>query len=54
MHIDEDKVNTATFAKFLKGSAGYTAGMFGKCVHRVHSPVTSCRALAPLFERSHG
>ena len=30
MHVDEDKVNAATFAKSLKEDAGYTVGMFGK------------------------
>jgi arylsulfatase A-like enzyme len=30
MHINEPKVNNATFAKYLKEEAGYTVGMFGK------------------------
>lgn len=30
MHVDEPKVNNATFARFLKAEAGYTCGMFGK------------------------
>ena len=30
MHVDEPKVNNATFARYLKEQAGYTVGMFGK------------------------
>jgi arylsulfatase A-like enzyme len=30
MHVDEQKVNNATFAKYLAEGAGYTVGMFGK------------------------
>jgi arylsulfatase A-like enzyme len=29
MHVDEEKVNGATFAKYLKEDGGYTVGMFG-------------------------
>lgn len=30
MHVNEDLVNNATFASYLKKNAGYTVGMFGK------------------------
>ena len=32
MHVDETKVNNATFARYLKQGAGYVVGMFGKYV----------------------
>ena len=35
MHVDEDLVNNATFAKYLKEDAGYTVGMFGKYLNNV-------------------
>ena len=40
MHVNESKVNGATFAKTLSENAGYKVGMFGKWVRyaelRVH------------------
>jgi N-acetylglucosamine-6-sulfatase len=35
MHVDEIKVNGATFAKYLKEDAGYTVGMFGKYLNNM-------------------
>eukprot|EP01048_Picozoa_sp_COSAG05_P027754 COSAG05_NODE_8258_length_721_cov_1.800643_1_plen_166_part_01 len=31
MHVDETKVNNATFAMYLQTQANYKVGMFGKC-----------------------
>ena len=35
MHVDEDKVNNATFARYLSEGAGYKVGMFGKYLNNV-------------------
>ena len=35
MHINETKVNNATFAKYLKEDGGYTVGCFGKYLNTV-------------------
>ena len=35
MHVNEDKVNNDTFAKYLKEEANYTVGMFGKYLNNV-------------------
>jgi len=40
MHVDEEVVNGATFARKLKEEAGYTVGMFGKYLNNMPSPTT--------------
>eukprot|EP00658_Telonema_sp_P-2_P079456 TRINITY_DN7683_c0_g1_i12.p1 TRINITY_DN7683_c0_g1~~TRINITY_DN7683_c0_g1_i12.p1 ORF type:complete len:451 (+),score=97.42 TRINITY_DN7683_c0_g1_i12:219-1571(+) len=39
MHINETKVNNATFARSLSEQAGYSVGMFGKYLNNVPSTV---------------
>lgn len=39
MHVNEAKVNNATFARYLKEEAGYTVGMFGKYLNNVPNTV---------------
>eukprot|EP00656_Telonema_subtile_P048842 TRINITY_DN5929_c0_g1_i1.p2 TRINITY_DN5929_c0_g1~~TRINITY_DN5929_c0_g1_i1.p2 ORF type:complete len:255 (+),score=60.56 TRINITY_DN5929_c0_g1_i1:177-941(+) len=39
MHVNESKVNNATFAKYLAEDAGYSVGMFGKYLNNVPKEV---------------
>ena len=47
MHVDETKVNNATFAKYLQQEAGYTVGMFGKYLNTLPGYIPPGRSEIP-------